>query len=115
VPVWYRYEAGGDICVWTGSKTRKAQLLQGNQRISICIMDPKPPYKYVTAEGPFSIEPVQFERDVRTMALHYYGPEGGESFLKEIGGPQGVNDDILIRLHPEHWLSVDYSKLGLTP
>jgi hypothetical protein len=75
-------------------------------------MDPKPPYKYVTAEGPFIIEPVQFERDVRTMALHYFGPEVGERYLKEIGGAQGVTDDILIRLHPEHWLSVDYSKLG---
>jgi len=115
VPVWYRYEPGGDVCVWTGSKTRKAQLLKGTQRISICIMDPNPPYKYVTIEGPFSIESVQFERDVRQMALHYFGPKGGEDYLKAIGGPAGVTEDILVRLHPERWLTVDYSKLGPLP
>ncbi|OGO67205.1 MAG: hypothetical protein A2Z49_11725 [Chloroflexi bacterium RBG_19FT_COMBO_56_12] len=115
VPVWYRYEPGGDVCVWTGSKSHKAQLLQGAERISICIMDPKPPYKYVSVEGPFSIEPVQFERDVRAMALHYFGPQYGESYLNDIGGPGGVTEDILIRIHPERWHTVDYSKLGPLP
>ena len=112
VPVWYRYEPGGDVCVWTGSKTHKAQLLKNTQRISICIMEPKPPYKYVTMEGPFSIEPVQYERDVRPMALHYFGPEGGEDYLKAIGGAAGVTEDILVRIHPRRWFTVDYSKLG---
>lgn len=115
VPVWYRHDPGGDVCVWTGARTRKARLLQNAQRISICIMDPKLPYRYVTAEGPFSIEPVQFERDVRSMALHYLGPRGGEDYLKSIGGAEGVINDILVRIHPEHWLSVDYTKLGPLP
>lgn len=115
VPVWYRYEPGGDVCVWTGRKTRKAQLLKEAKRISICIMDPKPPYKYITIEGSFSIEPVQFDRDVRPMALHYYGPDRGERYLKAIGGTAGVKEDILVRIHPEHWLTVDYSKLGPLP
>jgi nitroimidazol reductase NimA-like FMN-containing flavoprotein (pyridoxamine 5'-phosphate oxidase superfamily) len=34
VPVWYRYESGGDFCVWTGSKTHKADLLKNAARIS---------------------------------------------------------------------------------
>lgn len=115
VPVWYRYEPGGDVCVWTSRKTRKAQLLSESQHISICIMDPKPPYKYISIEGTFSIEPVQFERDVRPMALHYYGPDRGERYLKTIGGADGVKNDILVRIHPEHWLTADYSKLGPLP
>ena len=115
VPVWYRYEPGGDFCVWTGSRTHKARLLKNTKRISLCIMDPKPPYKYASIEGTFSIEPVQFERDVRPMALHYFGLERGEGYLKAIGGLTGVVEDILVRIHPDRWLTVDYSKLGPLP
>ncbi len=113
VPVWYLYEPGDDIRIWTGSKTRKAQLLQAAKRISVCVQDPKFPYKYVSVEGPIRIEPVDFERDVRAMALHYYGAEMGEQYLQMIGGPAGVANDILVRVKPERWLTVDYSKLEL--
>ena len=115
VPVWYYYEPGGDVCIWTGSKTRKGKLLQSAGRMSVCVQDPKPPYRYVSVEGPLSTEPVQFERDVRPMAIRYFGVEGGERYLASIGGSAGVKDDILVRIHPERWLTVDYSKLGLPP
>ena len=111
VPVWYLYEPGGDVCIWTGAKTRKAGLLKTAQRISVCVQDPKPPYKYVSVEGPVSIEPVQFERDVRPMALRYFGTEMGETYLSRIGGQAGVANDILVRVKPERWLTVDYSKV----
>ncbi len=110
VPVWYLYEPGGDIWVWTGSKTRKAGLLQSAGRTSFCVQDPNPPYKYVSVEGPIQIEPVQYERDVKTMAYRYLGPERGDAYLVEIGGPAGVANDILVRTRPDRWLSVDYSK-----
>ena len=115
VPVWYYYEPGGDLCIWTGSKSHKGRLLSSAVRISVCVQDPKPPYKYVSIEGPITIEPAQFERDVRPLALRYFGVEGGEDYLASIGGSAGVADDILVRLHPERWLSVDYSKLGPLP
>jgi hypothetical protein len=112
VPVWYLYEPGGDLRFWTGKKTNKARLLQAAGRISVCVQDPHPPYKYVSIEGPISIEPVQFERDVRPLALRYFGAEMGENYLASIGGAAGVAEDILVRVKPERWLSVDYSKLG---
>jgi len=111
IPVWYLYEAGGDVLIWTGRKSRKAKLLQAAERISVCVQDPKPPYKYVSVEGPVSIEPVQFTRDICPMAYRYFGAEAGERYLESIGGEAGVAEDILVRLHPEHWLTVDYSKL----
>jgi nitroimidazol reductase NimA-like FMN-containing flavoprotein (pyridoxamine 5'-phosphate oxidase superfamily) len=89
VPVWYYYEPGGDLCVWTGSQSHKARLLQDVKRISICVQDPMPPYKYVSVEGTFNIEPVKFERDIRPMALRYYGPEAGEAYLASLGGDAG--------------------------
>ncbi len=112
VPVWYTYEPGGDLCIWTGKKTRKAQLLQVTTRISVCVQDPQPPYyKYVSVEGPVRIEPVQFERDVRPMALRYFGEKNAEKYLQDIGGSAGVANDILVRVKPERWLTVDYSKV----
>jgi hypothetical protein len=115
VPVWYQYEPGGEVRIWTGAKTRKAELLHLAMRLSLCVQDPTPPYKYVSVEGPVSIEPVQFERDVRPMAYRYFGPEVGERYLAEIGGSAGVASDILVRLRPERWLTVDYSKLEPLP
>lgn len=113
VPVWYSYEPGGEVCIWTDSKSHKARLLQTAERISLCVQDPMPPYKYVSVEGPFRIEPVQFERDVRPMALRYFGVEMGEKYLASIGGAAGVSADILVCLKTDRWLTVDFSKLDL--
>jgi nitroimidazol reductase NimA-like FMN-containing flavoprotein (pyridoxamine 5'-phosphate oxidase superfamily) len=112
VPVWYLYEPGGELRIWTGHNSRKARLLASAKRMSVCVQDPKPPYKYVSIEGTVSIEPVQFERDVCPLAFRYFGGEAGERYLESLGGTAGVAKDILIRLKPERWLSVDYAKLG---
>ena len=78
----------------------------------MCVQDPQPPYRYVSVEGPVSIAAVDYERDVRPMAYRYFGAERGEQYLASIGGPSGVVDDILVSVHPERWLTVDYSKIG---
>lgn len=111
VPVWYLYEPGGDVCIWTGSKTRKARLLQKAKRISVCVQDSEPPYRYVSVEGPVSIEPIDFERYVRPMAYRYFNAEQAANYLIDIGGEAGVVNDILVRVKPERWLTVDYSKV----
>ena len=112
VPVWYLYEPGSELRIWTGSRSRKGILLRSAKRISLVVQEPTPPYKYVSVEGPVSIEPVHFERDVRSLAYRYLGQESGEQYLKDIGGSAGVGEDILVRLQPERWLTVDYSKLS---
>jgi hypothetical protein len=115
VPVWYLYEPGSDVRIWTGRNTHKARLLEGAARISLCVQDPKSPYKYVSVEGPVSITPVDYERDVRPMAYRYLGKEMGEGYLESIGGSAGIVTDILVSLRPERWLTVDYSKEGSLP
>ena len=47
------------------------------------------------------------------MAYRYFGPEMAGGYLASIGGSAGVAKDILARLHPERWLTVDYGKLGM--
>lgn len=113
VPVWYSYQPGGDVCIWTGAKTRKARLLRKTQRISFCVQEPTPPfYKYVSVEGPFVIQPVDLERDIRPMAVRYYGPVYGERYLADLKQDGGWKNDILVRLTPQRWLTVDYSRLA---
>jgi hypothetical protein len=116
IPVWYGYLPGGDVCVWTSAKSRKAGLLQKTQRISFCVQETTPPnYKYVSIEGPFTIQPVDLERDIHPMALRYYGSEHGEQLFANITQGEGWKDDLLVCIKPERWLTVDYSKLDLAP
>lgn len=113
VPVWYTYQPGGDVCVWTSASSRKANLLKTAQRISFCVQDPTPPfYKYVSIEGPFSIRPVDLERDIRPMAIRYYGPENGESYYTDVSKSDDWKSSILVCIHPERWLTADYSKIA---
>ena len=116
VPVWYYYNPGGDVCLWTGENTRKAKLLHNAKRISFCVQDPTPPfYKYVSIEGPFSIRPVDLERDIHPMALRYYGPVEGERMFSDISQGEGWKTDLLVCIHPERWLTVDCSKMSQSP
>lgn len=111
VPVWYTYQPGGDVCVWTSSSSHKAKLLKTAQRISFCVQDPTPPfYKYVSVEGPFSIQPVDLERDIHPMAIRYYGPKYGESYYADVSRTDDWKSSILVCIHPERWLTADYSK-----
>jgi general stress protein 26 len=112
VPVWYNYQPGGEVCIWTGANTRKAKLLQSTKRISFCVQDPTAPnYKYVSVEGPFTIQPVNPERDIRPMAIRYFGPKGGEDYYQDVTQSDNWKNDILIRILPERWLTADFGKL----
>jgi nitroimidazol reductase NimA-like FMN-containing flavoprotein (pyridoxamine 5'-phosphate oxidase superfamily) len=111
IPVWYLYEPGGDVRIWTAATSRKARLFEKAGRVSLCVQQPTPPYKYVSVEGPVvGIEPAQFERDLRPLAHRYLGPEEGERYLAARGGKAEAGRDILMRMQPERWLSEDYSK-----
>lgn len=112
VPVWYNYQPGGEVCIWTGRDTRKGRLMLKVERISFCVQDPAPPaYKYVSIEGPFTIQPVNPESDIRPMAIRYYGPEQGERYYADVISSDHWKNDILIRLRPERWYTADFGKL----
>lgn len=109
VPIWYDYKSGGELWFLTEKETRKERLLSASVRISLCAQDERPPYRYVTIEGPVvSIEAADLERDVRPMAHRYLGREGGDRYTETEGAPS-IDDTILVKVRPEHWLSADYS------
>jgi uncharacterized protein len=111
VPVWYGYEAGGEIWFVTGRNSHKGQLLNPGRLVSLCAQDERPPYKYVTVEGEVSaVQPSEAERDVRPLAHRYLGRERGDQYMATTGGAESGEENILVRVRPRRWLAVDYGK-----
>jgi nitroimidazol reductase NimA-like FMN-containing flavoprotein (pyridoxamine 5'-phosphate oxidase superfamily) len=105
VPIWYGYEPGGEVLLWTESDSLKHRLLQDAGRFSITVQDEQPPYKYVTAEGDVTgIGPAD-DADVRALAIRYLGEEEGNQFTDQNLTPTSI----AIRMRPRRWLSFDYS------
>ena len=107
VPVWYDYQAGGQVSVITGRNSRKGRAIRAAGRMSLCVQDENPPYRYVSVEGPVVIEELE-PAERQAMARRYLGAEGGDQYVASNPDPAGEN--IMIRMRPEHWLSVDYGK-----
>jgi PPOX class probable F420-dependent enzyme len=105
VPVWYTYQPGGTLNVSTGRSTRKAQAIMAAGRFSLCVQDEQPPYKYVTVEGPAAIEDAT-DAERLELARRYLGTEGGDAFLAATPS----TGQVMIRMTPERWVSVDYSQ-----
>jgi hypothetical protein len=110
VPVWYNYMPEGEFHIWTGGDSRKVGLLREAGRCSLCIQQETPPYKYVSVEGPVVLEAIQLERDLRPLVYRYLGPEEGDAYLDDLGGDTAGTGDLLIRVTPERWLSLDFAK-----
>jgi PPOX class probable F420-dependent enzyme len=106
-PVWYDYQPGGLVSVITARGSRKGVALAAAGRMSLCAQDENPPYRYVTVEGPVEIEELD-PADRLAMARRYLGAEGGDQYVASNPDPAGEN--VMIRMHPEHWLTVDYGK-----
>ncbi len=111
VPIWYNYEAGGEIRIMTGRESRKGRLLAHAGRFSLCAQTESPPYKYVSVEGPIvSTEAADIEGDLRPLARRYLGKESGDRYVEETRNLPTHSDNVLIRMRPERWLTTDYSK-----
>ena len=106
VPIWYGYEPGGEVLLWTQADSMKHRLIRDAGRFTITVQDERPPYRYVTAEGDVTaIEPAE-DAEVRAIAVRYLGEQDGGRFADE-----NLNSgSIVIRMRPQRWLSTDYSK-----
>jgi nitroimidazol reductase NimA-like FMN-containing flavoprotein (pyridoxamine 5'-phosphate oxidase superfamily) len=109
-PIWYDYEPGGELWILTGRGSLKGKLLEAVKRFSLVAQTETPPYKYVSVEGPItSIGKPDLERDERPMAHRYLGQELGDGYIESTRG-EGDADNILVKMRPERWLTIDYSK-----
>jgi PPOX class probable F420-dependent enzyme len=111
VPIWYAYDAGGELRVVTARASRKGRLLARAGRFSLCVQTETPPYQYVSVEGPIiSTEAADLERDVRPLAHRYLGAEMGDRYIEQTRNESAQAENVLIRMRPERWLTVDYAK-----
>lgn len=109
VPVWYSYDPGGEVNLVTGRMSRKGRLLERARRFSLCAQTETPPYKYVSVEGPIiAIDAANLERDLRPLARRYLGAHMGDQYVENTRAEHG--DNVLIRMRPERWLTVDFAK-----
>jgi PPOX class probable F420-dependent enzyme len=107
VPVWYAYRPGGTVNVITGRHARKAVAIRAAGRFSLCAQDERPPYKYVTVEGPVFVEDVTWD-DRLELARRYLGDEGADLYLS--ANPGG--DWVMLRMTPRRWLTADFGKVS---
>jgi nitroimidazol reductase NimA-like FMN-containing flavoprotein (pyridoxamine 5'-phosphate oxidase superfamily) len=109
VPVWYDYEAGGKVSVITGRSSRKGRAILASGRMTLCAQDENLPYRYVSVEGPVESEELD-PADRLAMARRYLGADGGDTYVAS--NPDPDRENMMFRMTPEHWVSVDYGKLA---
>jgi nitroimidazol reductase NimA-like FMN-containing flavoprotein (pyridoxamine 5'-phosphate oxidase superfamily) len=111
VPIWYDYEPGGEAWILTDRNSRKGKLLEKSGRFSLCAQTEAPPYKYVSVEGPIvAIEQYDLEKHLRPMARRYLGERLGDQYVEQTASDRESGGGVLVRMRPERWLTVDYSK-----
>jgi nitroimidazol reductase NimA-like FMN-containing flavoprotein (pyridoxamine 5'-phosphate oxidase superfamily) len=107
VPVWYDYEPGGELLIWTGRDTPKHQSISQARRFSLLVQQEEPPYKYVMTEGEAVVDgqPPTREQALK-IARRYESEDDAVAYVNS------ALDDaaILVRMRPQKWLSTDYSK-----
>jgi PPOX class probable F420-dependent enzyme len=106
VPIWYQYD-GTHVIVFMDGNSAKAKLLRRNGRATLTVQDERPPYRYVSVEGPVTVEPRRDGDDIEAMATRYLGPEVGAQYAA--ANPPTATS-VTARLTPERWLTVDYGR-----
>ncbi len=108
VPVWYNYQPGGLLTVLTGRRSRKAAAIRAAGRFGLCVQDDKPPYCYVSVEGPVVSEEELDPAERLAMARRYLGTAGGDRYVTD--NPDPGRKNVAFRMRPERWLSQDQGK-----
>ena len=111
VPIWFvldnRNSRGrkiGDIILTTGDTSVKAQNIQRDNRVSICIDDQTPPFSFVTIFGIAKIHPYKQKEVLKwatKIAERYMGKDNAEAYGKR-NSEEGL---VLVRIKPRRILA----------
>lgn len=104
LPIWYQFE-DGRVLIGMNGASAKARLLRAAGRATMTVQTEEPPYKYVSVEGPVTVERTQ--RDDLQMATRYLGPQLGQWYADN---NPSTDDSVLAVLTPEHWRTHDFGK-----
>lgn len=106
VPVWYGYEPGGEVLVWSYPGV-KERLVRASGRFTLTAQSEGWPYRYVSVEGPVVAIEAPAPLDVAVaISAHYLGETEGREFAEGCHKP----DQVLFRMRPERWLSAGFSR-----
>jgi hypothetical protein len=104
VPIWYAYSAGGEVGLWMEADTAKARALAVSRRFTLVVHDEVRPYRYVSVSGPvIAMAPIDYERELLPLIRRYLNGAEAEHYIAALGGPQGVADNLFVRMRPNHW------------
>jgi nitroimidazol reductase NimA-like FMN-containing flavoprotein (pyridoxamine 5'-phosphate oxidase superfamily) len=111
-PVWYGYEAGGNITFFTGStgtKPKKVELLEETGVLTLCAQKETFPYKYATVEGTVvkADRPPKADQII-SIVRRYLGGERAREFAEMMLGKPN-SELVLFTVRPDRWLTSDYS------
>jgi PPOX class probable F420-dependent enzyme len=105
-PVWYAYDAGGEVVINVGAGSRKAELLAEAGTASLCVQTEQLPYRFVVVSGPVTTGPAD-DATRRRIAERYLPAEMVDGYL---AGSGDVADMMTVRLTPTTWRSNDFTK-----
>jgi len=109
-PIWYAYEAGGDVVMITARTSPKTDLLRTEGRASMCVQTETAPYQYVVVEGAVVVDE-RTDTDLRrAIAYRYLGPELGDLYIETTENEAEAQDSVIVRLTPERWRTTDFNK-----
>lgn len=104
VPIWYAYAPGGDIGLWMEAGTAKARALAASPFFSLVVHDEVRPYRYVSVSGPVTaMAPIDWERELLPLIRRYLRGTEADGYIASLGGPEGVADNLYVRMRPAHW------------
>jgi uncharacterized protein len=112
VPVFYGYQPGGNLSIFTatqGRKARKVRLIQKAGVLSLSVQRAEFPYKYVTVEGTVvrTDRPPSAEQ-MLAIARRYMPEEVAQAFVQaELEHP--ASELVLFTIRPDRWLTFDFS------
>lgn len=105
VPIWFVLEKKksrdrvGNIIFTTGSTSVKANNIQRDNRISICIDDQIPPFSFVTIFGTAKIYPYK-QKEVLKWATEIAERYMGKSNAEAYGIRNSEEGSVLVRIKP---------------
>ena len=108
LPIWYAY-ADGAVMISMATDSAKANLLRRAGRATMTVQDERPPYRYVSIEGPVTLAPYDEVEafDIEDVAKRYLGDEFGAEYAA--ANPPG-DTTVIATITPERWLTVDYGQ-----
>jgi PPOX class probable F420-dependent enzyme len=102
-PVWIDLDDDGSVVFTTGAETVKGRNLRRTGRAALCVDDDRPPFSFVTLEGPVTFDDNLVH--LRDWAARLGGRYMGADRAEEYGARNGVPGELLVRLHPERTAS----------